>query len=102
MATLSVWKFEDASGAEEAERTLLSLQAQGLIEVRDAAVVSWAPEAKKPKTRQLHNVAGAGALGGAFWGLLFGLIFFIPLLGAVVGAAAGATAGALTDVGIDD
>jgi uncharacterized membrane protein len=102
MATLSVWKFEDATGAEEAERTLLSLQTQGLIEVRDAAVVSWAPDAKKPKTRQLHNVTGAGALGGAFWGLLFGLIFFVPLLGAAVGAAAGATAGALTDVGIDD
>jgi len=102
MATLSVWKFEDATGAEEAERTLLNLQTQGLIEVRDAAVISWAPDAKKPKTRQLHNLAGAGALGGTFWGLLFGLIFFVPLLGAAVGAAAGATAGALTDVGIDD
>ena len=36
---------------------------------------------KKPKTRQLHSLAGGGALGGTFWGLLFGLLFFIPLLG---------------------
>jgi len=43
--------------------------------VLDGAVVSWPPDEKKPKTRQLHSTTGAGALGGAFWGLLFGLIF---------------------------
>ena len=42
---------------------------------------------KKPATRQLHDLAGSGALGGMFWGLLFGLIFFVPLLGAAIGAA---------------
>ena len=57
---------------------------------------------KKPKTRQLNHLAGAGALGGAFWGLLFGLIFFVPLLGAAIGAATGALSGSLADVGIDD
>ena len=50
----------------------------------DGAVVSWPPDEKKPKTRQLHSTTGAGALGGAFWGLLFGLIFFIPLVGAAI------------------
>jgi uncharacterized membrane protein len=60
------------------------------------------PDREKPKTRQLNNLAGAGALGGAFWGLLFGLLFFIPLIGLAVGAAAGAIAGSMTDVGIDD
>ncbi|GAA1552696.1 DUF1269 domain-containing protein [Kribbella sancticallisti] len=102
MATLTVWKFPTAKGAEEAEQTLGVLQKQELIRVHDAAVVSWAEGAKKPKTRQLHNLAGAGALGGAFWGMLFGLIFFVPLLGAAIGAAAGAVAGSLGDVGIDD
>ena len=57
---------------------------------------------QRPKTRQLHNLAGAGALGGAFWGLLFGLLFFVPLLGMAIGAAAGALSGSLTDVGIND
>ena len=68
----------------------------------DAATVSWEEGKKKPKTRQLNNLAGAGALGGAFWGMLFGLIFFVPLLGAAIGAASGALAGSLSDVGIDD
>lgn len=102
MATLTVWKIDDPQGAEQAAAKLEQLQAQGLIKVHDAAMVSWEEGKKKPKTRQLHNLAGAGALGGAFWGLLFGLIFFIPLFGLVVGAAAGALAGSLTDVGIDD
>jgi uncharacterized membrane protein len=73
-----------------------------LINVQDAAVVSWEVGKKKPKTRQLSNLAAAGALGGAFWGMLFGLIFFVPLLGAAIGAGIGALTGSLTDVGIDD
>ena len=64
--------------------------------------MTWPEGAKKPKTRQLANLAGAGALGGAFWGLLFGLLFLVPLLGAAIGAAAGALAGKLSDVGIND
>ena len=102
MATLTVWKFETPTGADDAVVTLESLAKQELIKIHDAATVSWMPEKKKPKTRQLNNLAGAGALGGAFWGLLFGLLFFIPLIGLAVGAAAGALAGSLTDVGIDD
>jgi uncharacterized membrane protein len=102
MATLTVWKFPSAGGADEAIRTLEQLQSQELIKVLDGAVVSWPADKKKPRTRQLHNLAGAGALGGAFWGLLFGLIFFVPLFGLAIGAAAGALGGSLTDVGIDD
>ena len=102
MATLTVWKFEDPQGADQAVTTLESLAKQQLITLLDAATVSWPAGARKPKTRQLHSLAGAGALGGAFWGLLFGLIFFIPLLGLAIGAAAGAVGGSLSDVGIDD
>jgi uncharacterized membrane protein len=102
MATLTVWRFETADGAENALATLERLQKEELIRVHDAAVVSWPEGRKKPRTRQLHNLAGAGALGGMFWGLLFGLIFFVPLLGAAVGAAMGAISGSLADVGISD
>jgi uncharacterized membrane protein len=102
MATLTVWKFPTADAADEAVRTLEQLQSQELIKVHDAAVVSWPADKKKPRTRQLHNMAGAGALGGAFWGLLFGLIFFVPLFGLAIGAAAGAIGGSFADVGIDD
>ena len=102
MATMTVWKFPSPDGAEGAEKTLLDLQKRGLITVHDAAVVSFEEGARKPKTKQLHSLTGAGALGGAFWGMLFGLIFLVPLLGAAIGAGIGALAGGMADVGIDD
>ena len=102
MATLTVWRFADASGADDAEETLKDLARKQLITIHDAATVSWPVGAKKPKTRQANSLAGAGALGGSFWGLLFGLIFFVPLLGVALGAALGAFAGAMSDAGIND
>ncbi|MGW1339518.1 DUF1269 domain-containing protein [Kribbella sp. NPDC002412] len=102
MATLTVWKFDSPTGADDAIETLESLAKQELIQLHDAATVSWEEGKKKPKTRQLHNLAGAGAMGGMFWGMLFGLIFFVPLFGAAIGAATGALAGSMSDVGIDD
>jgi uncharacterized membrane protein len=102
VATLSVWRFDDPAGAERGEQILLKLQDQKLIEVHDAAIVSWPMERKRPKTRQLHNIKGDAALEGSFWGLLFGLLFFVPLFGVAVGAAMGLLTGSLTDVGIDD
>src|SRR4051795_1030808 len=102
MSTLTVWRFPTVHGADSAEYTLGELQKQHLITVHDAAVVSWDEGAKRPKTRQLSSLTGAGAVGGGFWGLLFGLLFFVPLLGAAVGVGLGALAGSLTDVGIDD
>lgn len=102
MSTLSVWRFDTPNGAENAVSTLEGLAKQQLITVHDAATVSWPVGARKPQTRQLQNLAGAGALGGAFWGMLFGLLFLVPLLGAAIGAAAGALAGKFSDVGIDD
>ena len=102
MATLTVWRFQTPLGAEQAEHTLETLSKQELIKIHDAAIVSFPEGAKKPKTRQLHGLTGAGALGGAFWGLLFGLIFFVPLLGMAIGAGIGALAGSFSDVGIDD
>jgi len=101
MATLTVWKFDSPSGAEDAVGTVRALQSQELIQLHDAATVSWPADKKKPKTRHLADMTGPGALGGAFWGLLFGLIFFVPLLGMAVGAAAGALGGSLSNVGID-
>ena len=102
MASLTVWKFPTPYGAEAALEKLESMQAQQLITVQDAAVVSWEEGKKKPKTRELHDTKKGGALGGGFWGLLFGLIFFVPILGLAIGAAAGALFGSLADVGISD
>ncbi|HEY0815215.1 MAG TPA: DUF1269 domain-containing protein [Pseudonocardia sp.] len=102
MATLTVWKFDTAEGARRALQLLEGQRKAELIEIVDAAIVTWPEGRRKPKTEQLHNMKGAGALGGSFWGLLFGLLFFVPLLGMAVGAALGAWSGSLADVGIDD
>ena len=102
MATLSVLKFNDPSGADRVLLALQGMQERQLITLEDAAVVTWPEGRRKPQTRQLSSMGGAGALGGAFWGFLFGLIFFVPLLGMAMGAAMGALGGSLADVGIDD
>ena len=102
MASLTVWKFDKADGAQEALTKLESLSKQQLITIQDAAIVTWPEGKKKPKTKQAVNLAGAGALQGAFWGMLFGLIFFIPFFGLAVGAAMGALSGHFADYGIDD
>ena len=102
MATLTVWKFDNPTGAGEALGKLESLQKQQLIEIQDAAVVEWQPGEKEPKTRQAVSLTGAGALGGAFWGMLFGLLFFMPFFGLAVGAVLGGFAARFRDYGIDD
>jgi len=102
MANLTVWKFHTADGAEKALEKLSDLKKQHLIEIVDAAIVTWPTGKKKPKTKQAINLAGLGALDGAFWGMLFGLIFFVPLFGMAVGAAIGALSGSFADYGIND
>ena len=102
MASLTVLKFDTPAGAGQMLEKVQGLQKQQLIKLQDAATVTW-PEGKKgPKTQQLVNLAGIGALDGAFWGMLFGLIFFVPWFGMAVGAAFGALGGKMGDYGIDD
>ena len=102
MAAISVLKFSTADGAEQALGTVQGLSKQHLINLHDAAIVTWPEGKKKPKTRQLANLVGAGALDGAFWGMLFGLIFWVPFFGMAIGATMGALAGKFSDYGIDD
>ena len=102
MATLSALKFNDPYGADRVLLALQGLQEQQMINLEDAAVVSWPQGNRKPTTRQLYSTGGAGAMGGVFWGFLFGLIFFVPFLGAAIGAGMGALTGSMADVGIDD
>jgi uncharacterized membrane protein len=102
MGTLTVFKFPDAQGADRMLSTLEGLQKEQLITIVDAATVVWPAGQKKPRTRQLYNLAGAGALSGAFWGMLFGLLFFMPFIGLAIGAAVGGISGSFADVGIDD
>jgi uncharacterized membrane protein len=102
MATLTVWKFDSAEGADQALDTLLRLEREQLLDLIDGAVVSWREGAKKPSTRQLKPSVSKYSLIGAFWGLLFGLIFAVPLLGLALGGGMGALTASLADIGIDD
>ena len=101
-ASLVVLKFPTAEGAQMMLGRLESLQKQQLITVYDGAIITWPAGASKPKTKQLTDMTGVGALGGAFWGMLFGLLFFVPFFGLAVGAAFGAIAGHYAKYGIDE
>ncbi|MET7395111.1 DUF1269 domain-containing protein [Dactylosporangium sp. NPDC005572] len=101
MSDLIAIGYRDLTTANAAREKIIDLQRQGLITVRDAAVVDVGPDGKI----RLHQGASAtavGAAGGALWGGLIGLLFFAPFLGMAVGAGAGAIAGKATDVGVDD
>ena len=102
MATVTVLKFPTADGAKDTLGQVQELQKQHLIKLHDAAIVSWPKGKKTPKTRQLVDLVGVGAMSGMFWGMLLGLIFAAPLFGMAVGAAFGALGGSFRDYGIDD
>jgi uncharacterized membrane protein len=102
MTTITAFKFGTVDGAEQMLDLIKELSKAQLISLEDAATVSWPAGKKKPKTRQLASLTGAGALSGAFWGMLFGLIFFVPFFGMAIGAAMGALSGKFADYGIDD
>ena len=101
MATITGYSFDTVDGAEKMVDLVQDLSRQKLITLEDAAIITWPQGKKKPKTKHLGDMAGAGALGGAFWGMLFGLIFFVPFFGMAVGAAMGALAGHFSNYGID-
>jgi uncharacterized membrane protein len=101
MSDLVAVLFEDESTAFEVRASLVKMQAEYLLELEDAVVVS--KDAKgKVKLHQAVNLSAVGAIGGGFWGMLFGMLLFTPLVGAAIGAGAGALSGKLTDTGISD
>ena len=101
MSNLIVIGFDNEADAFEMRAALARMQAQYLIEMEDAVVVTR-DASGKPQLHQAVNLAAAGAVSGAFWGTLIGMLFLNPLLGAAVGAGSGALSGKLADIGIND
>jgi uncharacterized membrane protein len=99
-SSLVVLKFDTPEGADQGLELAQGLQKQQLLQLLDAAIVTWPKGKKKPKTRHAGDLACAGAWYGAFWGMLFGLLFFMPFLGAAVGAGIGALSAQFADYGI--
>jgi uncharacterized membrane protein len=102
MATVTVLKFSTAEGANNTLGRVRELATQHLIKVHDAAIVSWPAGKKSPRTKQIVDLVGIGAMSGMFWGMLLGFIFAVPLFGMAVGAAFGALGGSFRDYGIND
>lgn len=103
MATLVMLKFDTPDGAEKSLDLGERLQKQQLLQINDAATVTWPKGKQKPKTHQIMHLGTlGGALDGAFWGMLLGFIFFVPLFGLAVGVAAGALSGHFGHYGVDD
>jgi uncharacterized membrane protein len=53
MATLTVLKFDTDSGAESVLDVIEDLSKKQLINLHDAAIVTWPEGKKKPKTKHL-------------------------------------------------
>ena len=101
MTSIVAFRFGTPDGAGHMLELVQDLARGQSISVEDAAVVTWSPGERKPRTRHVGELTGACALGGSFWGLLFGQIFFVPSLGMAVAAAMGALGGKFSTYGID-
>jgi uncharacterized membrane protein len=97
--SMVVLKFDTPEGADVGLSIAVKLQKEHLLEIQDAAIVTWPKGSKKPKTRHGAD-ACSGAWYGAFWGMLLGWIFFVPFIGAAFGAAVGALSAHFADYGI--
>jgi len=101
MSNLVVIGFDNAADAFQMRGALARMQAEYLIEMEDAVVVTRDANGAV-QLHQAVNLTTAGAVSGAFWGTLIGVLFLNPLLGAAVGAGSGALSGRLADIGIND
>ncbi|MDG6103912.1 DUF1269 domain-containing protein [Dactylosporangium aurantiacum] len=101
MSEMIAIEYNDIATAKMAREKIFDLQRQGLISVRDAAVVDVDANGKV-RMHQAASATGAGAASGALWGGLIGLLFLAPFIGMAIGAGTGALAGKSIDVGVDD
>ena len=101
MSNLIVIGFNNEADAFEMRAALAKLQAQYLIEMEDAVVVTRDPKGKV-QLHQAVSLTAAGAVSGGFWGMLIGMLFLNPLAGLAIGAGSGALSGKLSDIGIND
>jgi len=55
MTTFTVWKYDDATRADEVEEILRQAAREGLVEIHDTAVVSWPQGDARPTTHHGHE-----------------------------------------------
>ena len=102
MRVFTAWRIGTPEGAENLLGAVRALADRGVIQIDDAAIVSWPEGRNMPTTRDLGSLTGPGLLWSGFWGMMFGVIFLVPAGGLAFGASAGAIAGSLSDFGIGE
>jgi uncharacterized membrane protein len=98
---VTVFMFEDESGAENFLDNVMTWQDQGLFTVHDA-VVTVRGVGSDVEVKQSHKFGGKYAGAGAGIGFIAGMLLGGPIGGLAVGAAIGGISGAMKDYGIDD
>ena len=96
MSNLVVIGFDNAADAFQMRGALARMQAEYLIEMEDAVVVTRDANGAV-QLHQAVNLTTAGAVSGAFWGTLIGVLFLNPLLGAAAGIVVAVLVGAVID-----
>ena len=97
--------FEQALMAQEFLLAMSRLRANESLKLKDAVIVTKAPDGGVKVTETIDPTPGRSALSGAMWTGLLGLIVGGPvgwLAGIGIGAGAGAVTAKVVDLGIPD
>lgn len=99
MSELIILGYPDHETAERAQRRVLDLQRDFVVELSGLATVRVDPDGEKHVDIP-SKVVSSSAASGALWGMLVGVLFLVPALGFLVGGAMGVLSGSLSKVGI--
>jgi len=97
--TLVVITFETEQEAGEVLKIIRRLEHEGVIKLKDSAVVSKDASGKAHVKNELSSATEIGAVSGAIIGPL--LMVFFPVGGIILGAVAGGAIGAMTGHGVE-
>ena len=102
MATLSVLRFSSVGGASAALEDLRALHADGRVDPREMAVLSWEAGERLPDFRPVPSPPTRAPMGAGFWNLLSIHLFHLPLVAVSAGLSAHSASCCLADLGIRD
>lgn len=100
MSNLTVLAFDSMDEAEQVHEALVRGKKQGLLSIKDAAVVVKDEEGKVNVKNQVSTGTWTATGVGGLLGVLVGSIFF-PLGGLVMGLGGGALVGRFMNLGVD-
>ena len=100
MSNLTVLTFDSMDEAEEVHQALVRGKKDGLVSIRDAAVVVKDQDGKVHVKNQVSTGTWTATGVGGLLGVLIGTIFF-PLGGLILGLGGGALVGRFMNLGVD-